>query len=96
MWANINYGYAGRVAGFSQVELLVGAGFGQAASDWKGGEINYGLDSLFDDPADQAAVMIGILLFEKYGLNIDEYAFRDVFSVLSGELRTAREIEGVP
>ena len=83
VWANINYGYAGRAAGFTHDELLVGAGMGQIASDLVTDKrLNYGRSSNFDDPADQAAVRIGIALYDQYGqygLNIDEAKFRQAF-----------------
>ena len=79
-WANINYGYAGRAAGFTHEELLKGAGMGQIASDLVTDQtVNYGMSSNFDDPADQAAVRIGMALYDQYGLNIDEDKFRQAF-----------------
>ena len=86
-WGNINYGYAGRAARFTHDELLRGAGLGQIASDLIGErEINYGWSSNFDDPADQAAVRIGVTLYDQYGLNIDEVKFRQTFQREAGNL----------
>ena len=45
-----------------------------------------GLSSNFDDPADQAAVRIGITLYDQYGLNIDEVKFRQAFQREAGNL----------
>ena len=77
IWANINYGYAGRAAGFSHKELLVGAGVGQIASDR--GKRHYTKSSNWDDLSDQAAIRIGIALYDGPGLNIDEAKFREAF-----------------
>jgi RHS repeat-associated protein len=62
--ANIHYGYVGRASGFSSNALLNGAGIAQ---------IRAGTSSLtflwtrFDSPFDQAAIQVGIYLYEKYG-----------------------------
>ncbi len=61
--ANIHYGYVGRAGGFSTDALLNGAGVAQITSrtsDW-----SYWW-SRFDDPADQAAILVGIYLWEQY------------------------------
>ncbi|MCY4412506.1 MAG: polymorphic toxin type 44 domain-containing protein [Caldilineaceae bacterium] len=80
VWANINYGYAGRAARFTRGELRLGAGLGQIASDLSRGQLwNYDQSSSFDDPADQAAVLIGMNLYDQYGLGIDEDYFGKAF-----------------
>ncbi len=80
VWASINFGYAGRAARFTHDELLLGAGLGQIASDLSRGQLwNYDLSSNFDDPADQAAVQIGMTLYDQYGLDIDEDDFGKAF-----------------
>ncbi|MGC9025771.1 MAG: RHS repeat-associated core domain-containing protein, partial [Chloroflexia bacterium] len=63
--ANIHYGYVGRAAGFSGDLLLLGAGIAQCGSSGIQclGWINTG----FDEPADRAAILVGIYLWEKYG-----------------------------
>ncbi len=92
VWANINYGYAGRAARFTRLELLVGAGAGQFGADLIGKqEVNYNWRSFFDDPADQAAVRIGINLYDQHGLTIDEVKFRQAFQREAGYLRTSQE-----
>ncbi|MXZ19633.1 MAG: hypothetical protein F4Y84_03305 [Caldilineaceae bacterium SB0665_bin_25] len=92
VWANINCGYAGRAALFTHGELLVGAG--QVGADLiRKQEVNYNWRSYFDDPADQAAVRIGIHLYDQHGLNIDEVKFRQVFQREAGNLRTSQEDE---
>jgi len=62
--ANVHFGYVGRASGFSSEELLMGAGVAQVlsgTSDW-----SY-FWSCFDDPADQAAISVGIYLYDQYG-----------------------------
>ena len=89
VWANINYGYAGRAAGFTQKELLRGAGMGQLVSDLKNyHRPQHGKSSNFDDPADQAAVWIGIALYDVYGADITRAAFRQIFMTQSDNLQT--------
>ena len=84
IWANINYGYAGRAAGFSNEELLVGAGVGQIVSD-KGKRL-YTKSTNWDDLSDQAAIRIGIALYDDHGLNIDEAKFREAFLTEASDL----------
>ena len=72
--ANIHYGYVGMAAGFMDVELLGGAGAAQVkdhffdlllagkSPDW--GAIGT-LQTYFDDPEDQAAIRIGIDLYNQ-------------------------------
>ena len=80
-WSNIHYGYVGAASGFSDFELTSGAGFAQimaGTSDvslldpeyWSRRTQELGdADFLaaFDDPKDQAAVNLGIKLWEEYG-----------------------------
>jgi hypothetical protein len=62
--ANIYYGYMGRASGFTTEELLVGAGLAQIATGTS--DVTFVM-SFFDDPADQAAIWVGMYLWEKYG-----------------------------
>ena len=94
IWANINYGYAGLAAGFTKSELLVTAALGQAIS--RTSKFEYGLKNLFDDPSDQAAIRIGIALYEVHGLNIDEVKFRQAFQQEAGNLTTAGDEHLIP
>ena len=91
VWANINYGYAGRAGGFTSEALLKGAGSAQAASDLvKYRRLNFDESSHYDDPADQAAIRIGMALYDDHRLNIDEDKFREAF------LREASHLLQVP
>ena len=62
--ANVYYGYMGRASGFTTAELLAGAGLAQIAANTS--DISFAM-SFFDDPADQAAIWVGMFLWEKYG-----------------------------
>lgn len=62
--ANVHFGYVGRASGFSSEELLAGAGMAQimgGTSDWSFAW------SYFDDPIDQAAISVGMYLYDEYG-----------------------------
>lgn len=54
-WSNIHYGYVGREAGFHPDVLHAGANAADIKAQWR------------TDPADQAAIDLGIQLREKYG-----------------------------
>ena len=67
--ANIHYGYVGRASGFPIVDLLAFAGAAQitaGTSDW-----SYWY-TLFDDPADAAAIRVGMELWDTYELSFTE------------------------
>jgi RHS repeat-associated protein len=93
--ANVNYGYIGRVAGFSAIELKVGAGAAQVvdnvvtpmlkgtAPSWQ----NIGPPAtFFDDPRDQAAIQIGIELYDRYRLDVSLSEFYRVFYRYASQL----------
>jgi len=62
--ANVHFGYVGMAAGFSSDWLLGGAG----AAQLLGGHSKPAWASTcFDDPADRAAILAGIYLYETYG-----------------------------
>ena len=72
--ANIHFGYVGRAAGFTELELLGGAGVFQlkdhVVDPVLGGGIHTGDRSArrtadFDDPQDRAAIRIGIDLYNQ-------------------------------
>lgn len=68
VWSNIHYGYVGRACGFSEAELLDGAGVEQIASDLLRGNrprVSEGVQGMrrFDHPEDRVAVSMGIELF---------------------------------
>ena len=63
IWGNIHYGFIGAALGFTQFELLVGAGFAH------GRQHAFTLDqfqSNFDDPKDQSAIKMGIDLYNNH------------------------------
>jgi hypothetical protein len=63
--ANIHFGYVGRASGFSGQDLLWGAGIAQIMDG--NSRVNY-VWHRFDSPYDEAAIKVGIYLYEKYGL----------------------------
>ena len=70
-WSNIHYGFVGKAAGFSESELLDGAGLAQGGVDiLKGKKIDLGpLFSGwrgFDEPQDNETIQIGIDLWSQY------------------------------
>lgn len=70
--ANIHYGFVGAASGFSQNELLVGAGVAQiftGTSHWSYRR------SKFDDPDDQAAIQLGYWLYQTYSAEMTETQF---------------------
>lgn len=62
---NILYGYIGRFIGFSRAELFVGAGYAQQQDNPEYGE----LACLGDQCVDQVATIVGIDLYNTYGIN---------------------------
>ncbi|MGB9873197.1 MAG: RHS repeat-associated core domain-containing protein, partial [Anaerolineae bacterium] len=80
IWSNIHYGYVGRASGFSQPELTGGAGVEQIGSDLYNYKDTHqwphqspGTDSWlasWDQPSDNAAIQIGIRLWNQYGLAV--------------------------
>jgi len=83
---NIHFGFVGMAAGFEAFELKVGAGIANFWDNRKNEEYRRKLVSegwLFsfgDDPSDQAAISIGIELYEQYQLSITVQHFYEVFS----------------
>ena len=74
---NFNYGYVGRAAGFSKIELHAGAAYAQFTDgywSWRS------LNTLGDDPIDQKAIALGIELYNSYGLNIDRAVLVEAFA----------------
>ena len=68
IWSNIHYGYVGRACGFSEAELLDGAGVEQIGSDLLRGTLprsEEGVAGLrrFDPGEDRVAIELGISLF---------------------------------
>jgi RHS repeat-associated protein len=99
-WSNIHYGYVGRASGFSQLELTGGAGIEQIGSDLVSGkrpQRSPGADNWaasFDDPSDNAAIQIGITLWNRYALSVKP---ADVYlAVLEAPRLATRPLVGVP
>lgn len=81
IWSNIHYGFVGRYVGFTEFELVNGAGFAQLGDNnrpigqWlkqyvKNRLVDFGdADILggFDDAEDTQAIKIGFSLFKKFG-----------------------------
>ena len=64
VWGNFSYAYAGYVNGYTHDQLLKDAGYGQFASDLISVQgVTYDKGSNWDEPADLAAVRIGIELW---------------------------------
>ncbi len=100
IWSNIHYGYVGRASGFSQPELTGGAGLEQIGSNWVRGLPSHrspGADNWlasWDDPSDNAAIQIGIRLWEQYGLAVRP---ADIYLAVLEEPRlTTRPLRGAP
>jgi hypothetical protein len=76
IWSNLHYGYIGLSVGFSRWVLLAGAGAAQLKAGtsppgyWKrrvGSIGDFDFLAAFDDPADQAAIEVGMDLWEDEG-----------------------------
>jgi len=100
IWSNIHYGYVGRASGFSQPELTGGAGIEQIVSDWVSGVPPHrspGADNWaasWDHPSDNAAIQIGIRLWNQYGLAVRP---ADIYlAVLEAPRLATQPLGGVP
>jgi hypothetical protein len=73
IWSNIHYGYVGTAAGFTESELLDGAGLEQIGTDLFRFNLPHkkgkGLRG-FDYPSDRVSISIGIELYKKDPNNI--------------------------
>lgn len=86
VWSNIHYGYVGRACGFSESELLGGAGLEQVGSDLLRGERPKFRDGTgwlrrFDSMEDRVAVELGISLHDGYMVGLNAHAL--VLSIVS-------------
>lgn len=68
VWSNIHYGYVGRAAGFSETQLLDGAGVEQFWSEVLKGErpvrsVSIAGPRAWDHPEDRAGIRIGMRLY---------------------------------
>jgi len=76
IWSNIHYGYVGVASGFSESELINGAGAEQIGSVlYSGGQPSSSPNSptwlsSWDEPSDTASIQIGSTLWNNYGLNV--------------------------
>ena len=79
VWSNVHYGYVGRACGFSDSELLDGAGLEQIASDLlrlERAKSAPGVKGLrrFDHDNDRVAVEIGISLHDRPSVALDAHS----------------------
>lgn len=70
IWSNIHYGYVGRACGFSESELLDGAGLEQIGSDIVHGRrprASPGVQGMraYDNPSDRLSVQLGSRLYPR-------------------------------
>jgi len=72
MVANIHYGFVGSAAGFSRLELFVGAGIAQYNNPETRDQGRW--YSFFDDPFDTASIDVGSVLYDAYG---SEMSYKD-------------------
>ena len=75
-WSNLHYGYVGGVSGFTEAELIQGAGLEQIGSDLfsrvrprRSPETSDFMAS-WDDASDTAAIQVGYRLWAQYGLTV--------------------------
>lgn len=71
VWSNVHYGYVGLAAGFSEAQLLDGAGLEQIGSDLlrlNAPQRTPLVDGLraFDGPSDRAAIEMGMTLYRTH------------------------------
>lgn len=83
VYSNIHYGFIGRSAGFDSNILLGGAGAQQIISAMKPDSktethLEWAPD-FFDDPRDQAAIRIGMELYDTYGEDFTTDNFIEVY-----------------
>lgn len=90
IWSNIHYGYVGRAAGFSEEELLMGAGVAQLKTS-KSNECSIINLKLCDDPKDQYAIKLGFKLFN---ISPNGFTYRILLSMLVAdtEVLSTRDI----
>ena len=76
IWSNIHYGYVGHRSGFTEAELIEGAGVEQVGSDMASRHLprlhpqTSNPLAAWDDPSDTAAIQIGSYLWNQYGLAV--------------------------
>jgi hypothetical protein len=89
VWANIHYGYIGRICGFLEEDLLLGADMAQRITNLLHLRIPYG-----DTPSDKAAIKIGFTLYNNttLGSTLRKVACGDIIDLLkkAGDLGNTR------
>jgi len=84
--ANLTYGYIGSAAGFTPIELVIGAGAAQLRTYFKKRNPNAKGPCLSkyacDQPYDNWWILFGIYLFEKYGDDTDNLTTENVEEAL--------------
>ena len=77
VWSNIHYGYVGKSIGFSTFDLVAASNIQQIYHD----------KSLMsgDTGSDKATILIGINLYEKYGLYADNLTALDILEALDSD-----------
>jgi len=76
IWSNIHYGYVGTACGFTESELLDGAGLEQIGSTLARGRMPDPFTSdarlrRWDDASDQASIALGIALYGQPNLTAE-------------------------
>jgi len=100
--ANVHYGYVGRAAGFTSLELKAGAGAAQYQeyrnAEWyreKIAEGEIGWHTYYDEPEDQAGIRIGLDLYNE-GTSLTPEKFCEVFDRWSPQLKPANWYDSAP
>lgn len=99
IWGNMHFGFIGRAIGFSEDLLLDAAGFAQAVFDGKSWqEILNHIHSLrdLDQAVDQAAIRVGISLFEDFGAGVTPDNILERVRRNQSKLNAQDAPEGVP
>lgn len=95
-WSNIHYGYVGRASGFDAWTLRAGAGAAQLMDGhsppgyWDRRFETIGdadVFAAFDESEDQAAIDVGIRLWEEFGDDVTEEDLMRALRDASGELK---------
>lgn len=96
-WSNIHYGYVGRASGFDAWTLRAGAGAAQLLDGnspsgyWNRRFEHFGdadVLAAFDETEDQAAIDIGIRLWDEFGEKLTEEDLMRALQAASGALKS--------
>lgn len=97
IWSNVHYGYVGKACGFSDWDLLNGAGAAQVMAGtvpegyWRRRFERLGdadVLAAFDDPKDQAAIRLGISLWGNHGTGVTSAQILAAARGMAGSLST--------